>query len=164
MAFAKYAKGITTMEKALSSPNTESGKKSVYIHVPYCKKICSFCNMRRTINPVPEDYSSIVIEQIKNYGKTEYVNTSEINSVYFGGGTPTALPENQLAEILRAINKNFHLAKTANLFTIRHMNINRFFSAFGIRRGQGFFHSGNSLCIFCKCHSRLVMRFFSFFI
>lgn len=115
MAFAKYTKGIITMEKALSSPNTESGKKSVYIHVPYCKKICSFCNMRRTINPVPEDYSSIVIEQIKNYGKTEYVNTSEINSVYFGGGTPTALPENQLAEILRAINKNFHLAKNAEI-------------------------------------------------
>lgn len=61
--------------------------------------------MRRTINPVPDDYAALVIRQIENYGKTEYVKTSNINSVYFGGGTPTTLPAKQLAEILKALQK-----------------------------------------------------------
>lgn len=71
----KYAKGMRSLEKPLSEPNTQNGKKSVYIHVPYCKKICSFCSMRRTINPVPDDYADLVIRQIENYGKTEYVKS-----------------------------------------------------------------------------------------
>ena len=115
MGSMKYSKGMRSLEKALSEPNTQNGKKSIYIHVPYCKKICNFCSMRRTINPVPDDYAALVIRQIENYGKTEYVKTSNINSVYFGGGTPTTLPAKQLAEILKALQKNFNIAKDAEI-------------------------------------------------
>lgn len=115
MSFAKYARGIKNLQKVLSVPNTDNRKNSVYIHIPYCKKICSFCSMRRTINPVPDDYYESVIKQIENYGKTEYVKTSEIGSIYFGGGTPTALPSNQLALILQALHKNFNIQKDAEI-------------------------------------------------
>jgi len=111
----KYAAGMKTLDQVLSSANTKDTKNSIYIHVPYCKKICSFCNMRRTINPVPEDYANLVVQQIENYGKTEYVKTSKIKSVYFGGGTPTALPAHQLALILQALHKNFNIEKDAEV-------------------------------------------------
>lgn len=39
MGSMKYSKGMRSLEKALSEPNTQNGKKSIYIHVPYCKKI-----------------------------------------------------------------------------------------------------------------------------
>ena len=115
MDFAKYTAGMRTLEQTLAQPNTEQGKKSIYIHVPYCKKICSFCNMRRTINPVPDDYADLVIRQIEAYGKTEYVKTSTITSVYFGGGTPTTLPSEQLAAILQALYHNFNIDKNAEI-------------------------------------------------
>lgn len=115
MNFTKYSTGMTTLKNALSAPNTDTTRNSVYIHIPYCKKICNFCSMRRTINPVPDDYYELVIQQIENYGKTEYVKTSEITSVYFGGGTPTSLPSKQLALILQALYKNFNIKKTAEI-------------------------------------------------
>ncbi len=115
MGFAKYTRGIKNLQKALSVSNDDNGKNSVYIHVPYCKKICSFCSMRRTINPVPDDYYKLIIKQIENYGKTEYVKTSEIGSIYFGGGTPTALPSEQLALVLQALYKNFNIKKNAEI-------------------------------------------------
>ena len=115
MDFAKYTAGMHSLEETLAQPNTEQGKKSIYIHVPYCKKICSFCNMRRTINPIPDDYANLVIRQIEAYGKTEYVKTSTITSVYFGGGTPTTLPSDQLAAILQALYSNFNIDKNAEI-------------------------------------------------
>ncbi|PIE98692.1 MAG: radical SAM protein [Treponema sp.] len=115
MAFKKHIRGPMPISSALAKPNTDTGKKAIYIHVPYCKKICSFCSMRRSINPVPDDYAELVVKQIKKYGKTEYVQSSVINSVYFGGGTPTALPSEQLAKILQALYNNFNIADDAEI-------------------------------------------------
>lgn len=113
--FEKYAAGMNSMDKVLAQPNTEQGKKSIYIHIPYCKKICSFCNMRRTINPIPSEYTDLVIRQIEAYGKTEYVQTSTITSVYFGGGTPTALQAHELVRLLQALYNNFNIDKNAEI-------------------------------------------------
>ena len=115
MDFSKYTAGMHSLEQTLAQPNTDQGKKSIYIHIPYCKKICSFCNMRRTINPIPDDYADLVIRQIEAYGKTEYVKTSTITSIYFGGGTPTALPSDQLASLLQALYRNFNIDKNAEI-------------------------------------------------
>lgn len=115
MDVGKYSAGMNTLNSVLAVANTDNNRNSVYIHIPYCQKICSFCNMRRTVNPLPDDYYKLVIRQIENYGKTEYVKTSEITSVYFGGGTPTILPAKQLAFILQALYKNFNIRKTAEI-------------------------------------------------
>ncbi len=115
MRFSEFMKGPQSLEKALASENTDNSKKAIYIHVPYCKKICSFCNMRRNIKPAPNDYADFVIKQIENYGKTKYVQSSTINSIYFGGGTPTALNSKDLQNILQALYKNFNIAKDAEI-------------------------------------------------
>lgn len=113
--FSKYIDGKKTLDSILSQPYSGGKKNAVYIHIPYCKKICSFCNMRRAVSAAPEDYAGAVIKQIQHYGKTEYVKTTPISSVYFGGGTPTALPAEQLAAILQALYENFRIAENAEV-------------------------------------------------
>lgn len=113
--FSKYACGETTLQNTLSLINSDQELNSIYIHIPYCKKLCSFCSMRRSIKPISEDYYKLIIKQIEEYGRTSYVKSSKINSIYFGGGTPTVLPKKQLELILQALYKNFDINNDAEI-------------------------------------------------
>ncbi len=78
----------------------------IYIHVPYCSNICSFCNMNRSLGRAPAEYAELVIQQIQRYGQTRRFRESSIDSIYFGGGTPSVLSGAEISRILEAIAKN----------------------------------------------------------
>ncbi|MDR1949743.1 MAG: radical SAM protein [Spirochaetaceae bacterium] len=86
--------------------------RGIYIHVPHCDTICSFCNLNRTERKGAdlESYTDYIIEEIKTYGAYPYVREQPFNAVYFGGGTPTVLSTDQLSRILDAIQGNIPLA------------------------------------------------------
>ncbi len=85
-------------------------KAVLYVHIPYCRKICRFCNMLRMPGDPPEDYAGLLIQEIEEYGKLEYIQALTFDAVYFGGGTPTTLETDDLLAILTALNNNFRLA------------------------------------------------------
>ncbi|WP_339061723.1 coproporphyrinogen III oxidase family protein [Fusobacterium animalis] len=94
--------------------NTENKNKQlgIYFHTPYCDKICSFCNMnRKQLDNDLEEYTKYLCEEIKKYGAYEFCKTSEIDVVFFGGGTPTIFKKEQLERILKTLNENFKFAK-----------------------------------------------------
>jgi oxygen-independent coproporphyrinogen-3 oxidase len=84
----------------------------MYIHVPYCDRICSFCNLnrldRKGVNL--DDYTDFIIEEIKYYGSYPYIREQPFEAVYFGGGTPTTLDLQQLGRILRALRTHLPLS------------------------------------------------------
>lgn len=110
----KYIKTSVSLEEILSQENPKKNTV-MYIHVPFCSKICSFCNMRRSLSKVYEDYDKFLIKHINMIGNTIYGKTTTIDSVYFGGGTPTTMNEKQLAGVLNAIYDNFHINKNAEI-------------------------------------------------
>jgi len=94
--------------------NTENKNKQlgIYFHTPYCDKICSFCNMnRKQLDNDLEEYTEYLCEEIKKYGAYEFCKTSEIDVVFFGGGTPTIFKKEQLERILKTLNENFKFSK-----------------------------------------------------
>ena len=94
--------------------NRENKNKQlgIYFHTPYCDKICSFCNMnRKQLDNDLEEYTKYLCEEIKKYGAYEFCKTSEIDVVFFGGGTPTIFKKEQLERILKTLNENFKFAK-----------------------------------------------------
>lgn len=112
-----YLTGMKTVEEALTV-NTSGGKNAtIYIHVPFCNKICSFCNMRRSLKQPVEHYADWIVKEIESYGKFAYVKATIFGAVYFGGGTPTTLPTEELQKILRALKSNFTFTEDAE-FTI----------------------------------------------
>lgn len=91
-----------------SPKNSESG---IYIHTPYCDKLCSFCNMNRKFcQSNMNDYTEFLIKEFDKYGKTNYIKNKLFSVVFWGGGTPTIYTEEQLEKLLKSFNDNFSLA------------------------------------------------------
>ncbi len=113
---------------------------AIYIHVPFCDKICSFCNMNRTFSKEPKDtFVEALLKQIKEVGSKNAINKAEIGAVYFGGGTPTTLEPKHFEEIINTIKENFNLKSdveitsetTLHNLTDEHMEV---FNNVGINR------------------------------
>lgn len=78
----------------------------IYIHIPFCKKACNYCNFYFVTSLAKkENYVQSLLREIelsKNYLQGETIET-----IYFGGGTPSLLSEKDLAQIFGQIAK-FH--------------------------------------------------------
>ncbi len=98
----------------------------IYIHVPFCIKKCPYCNFYSVtklsyINP----FIKSVIKEINNRKNKSFI----ANSIYFGGGTPTLIQPDMIAELISAIRNNFtilpdsEITAEANPGTINKKNL-----------------------------------------
>lgn len=93
-----------------SIPKEQEG--GIYVHTPFCDKICSFCNMnRKQLDNDLNDYVEYLCKEFERYGKKKYVKNKIINTIFFGGGTPTIYKDMQLEKILSTLRKNFIISK-----------------------------------------------------
>lgn len=101
----------------------------VYFHVPYCDNICSFCSMNRTkLEDELDMYCDFLISQIDRYKDYAYIKQKSVESIYFGGGTPTVFKEKHLEKILNKINSSFNISKDVEYSfetTLHNLSINK---------------------------------------
>jgi oxygen-independent coproporphyrinogen-3 oxidase len=85
----------------------------IYIHIPFCRKACHYCNFHfsTSLQKAPEVLKSIEKEMEI---RSEEIN-EEINTVYFGGGTPSLIESESIASILNQANKYFKIAQDAEI-------------------------------------------------
>ena len=84
-------------------------KAGIYIHIPFCKSRCSYCDFATDVyrsDEAVERYVNALIKEIRN-PKSEIRN--RIETIYFGGGTPSLLTANQLEKILNSLDKKFSI-------------------------------------------------------
>jgi len=80
----------------------------IYIHVPFCKTRCIYCDFfTQTKSNLREQYIKAVRGEIKL--RSGYLEGEPVDTIYFGGGTPSQLTEKELANILFAIKDNFSI-------------------------------------------------------
>lgn len=79
--------------------------KSLYIHIPFCKRKCPYCNFFSTAiaNYDTDKYLDAVIEEIKRLS----IAQQQIETIYIGGGTPTLLPLRQLLKLTNFLSDTF---------------------------------------------------------
>lgn len=80
----------------------------IYIHIPFCKQACHYCNFH--FSTTFEDYRENMINAIckeLEYKKEIFLD-KEISTIYFGGGTPSLLTQEELDAIFFAINTNYN--------------------------------------------------------
>ncbi len=79
----------------------------IYIHIPFCRKACHYCDFHfsTTLNLVDDVVNAIVIEA----KRMSHYLTEPIETIYFGGGTPSLLNQKQLAKIIEAIYQYFNI-------------------------------------------------------
>ncbi len=75
--------------------------KSVYIHIPFCNTICSYCDFPKVYSSVCD--KKLSLEALKKEIKTNYKNEI-INTIYIGGGTPSVLSIEELKKLLEITN------------------------------------------------------------
>ena len=83
----------------------------VYIHSPFCKEQCSYCNFKGTMfNKVEwkKYYEKYLPKMIEFYG--EILSSSQINGYFFGGGTPSLMSPNEMRNLFDVI-PNFKFQK-----------------------------------------------------
>jgi len=76
---------------------------AIYVHIPFCRSKCNYCDFTSYVQP-PSCHAAYVAalrQEIAQWQQRE--DLSAVKSIYFGGGTPTALKAEQLAELLRAL-------------------------------------------------------------
>lgn len=84
---------------------------SLYIHIPFCKSKCPYCDFySMTSNEREYDkYTDILIQKIKYWGNQ---TNKIVSTVYFGGGTPSVLGAERFCKIYNEIKNNFHFCKS----------------------------------------------------
>ena len=102
--------------------NRDEKNVSIYIGMPFCPTRCLYCSF--TSNPI-EGCKSIVVPYLKSLyleiDKTaEYIKEKNLNiqCVYFGGGTPTAVNDEQFEKVMEHIYNNFICGNNVEEFTV----------------------------------------------
>ena len=87
---------------------------SLYVSIPFCPTRCSYCSfvshsIAQAQNLIPA-YLEKLCEELKIWGQLVREQELLVDTVYFGGGTPTSLTAAQLEQVLTAVQENFDLS------------------------------------------------------
>ena len=78
----------------------------IYIHIPYCKSFCSYCDFYHVL--LPEDTDPLIDSLIAEASlRSGYLAGETVATIYIGGGTPSVLPADRTAFLLNSIRKLF---------------------------------------------------------
>jgi oxygen-independent coproporphyrinogen-3 oxidase len=97
----------------------------VYLHIPFCKSRCSYCDFATDVYRDPavvERYVDALIKEIGSFhtvprvpGVPPFRSGTRIDTIYFGGGTPSLLSSQQAEQILNAIDLKFEISNDAEI-------------------------------------------------
>lgn len=87
----------------------------LYVHIPFCEKICSFCPYCKVLysKELCDAYIDALLQEIRMVG-SQYEGKKQVTSLYFGGGTP-ALAVERLGEIISTIKEYFIITEGIGL-------------------------------------------------
>lgn len=102
---------------ALNTSCTGNKRSTLYIHIPFCDQVCSFCGFNKSVSPeaLKAQYVDALIEEMRLYSTLEHVQSLQVGAVYLGGGTPNCLSSEQLDRILSHLHQWFPLDKDVEI-------------------------------------------------
>jgi oxygen-independent coproporphyrinogen-3 oxidase len=80
----------------------------IYIHIPFCKKLCHYCDFYHVISN--EEFSLFIKAILREAEiKQEYLGKEPVSTIYFGGGTPSVIKAGETEEILERLKKLYNV-------------------------------------------------------
>jgi oxygen-independent coproporphyrinogen-3 oxidase len=95
---------------SLASPKID---KALYVHIPFCRCICTFCGLARIRSADEQEvheYVEALIRHFRLMSDYPYTKSGKYQAVYLGGGTPSLLSVTQLRKITQTIRNSFPLS------------------------------------------------------
>ena len=110
------------MAKVAKERSNGSANLSFYIHVPYCVKRCGYCDFK-TYTPgelnssnliqITTTYIDSALREIEQAAKK--LGNSQVETIFFGGGTPSLLPAEEVGRVITRISNLFDLDPNAEI-------------------------------------------------
>jgi oxygen-independent coproporphyrinogen-3 oxidase len=86
----------------------------IYLHIPFCKQACYYCDFHFSTSLKKKEGVLQAIQKELFLRKDEFTNTV-VDTIYFGGGTPSLLNAEELEAIVENIYKNYHVSSTPEI-------------------------------------------------
>lgn len=86
----------------------------IYIHIPFCKQACHYCDFHFSTTLTKQDQLVDALAQELILRKDDLPNTT-IETIYFGGGTPSLLTQKQMEKILNVICKHYKISESPEI-------------------------------------------------
>jgi oxygen-independent coproporphyrinogen III oxidase len=86
----------------------------IYIHIPFCRRKCYYCDFYKTVNTslTPKFLEALKTEIVQ---RKNYLENETIETIYFGGGTPSVLTRNEIVEILNTLHRHFTISPNVEI-------------------------------------------------
>ena len=99
-------------------PNRNKTPLGIYVHIPFCRSKCSYCDIyslpcKKMDEEMADRYTKVICDHIKESG--ELAPGYKVDTIYFGGGTPSFFGSAGLASILASIRKCFDVDGNAEI-------------------------------------------------
>ena len=86
----------------------------IYIHIPFCKKACFYCDFHfSTSLRFKDDMIDAILKEIGTQQK--YLEGKTLETIYFGGGTPSLLNKEELTLIINTVSENFEIIENPEI-------------------------------------------------
>ncbi len=86
----------------------------IYLHIPFCKRACHYCNFHFSTSLANKnDFVSALLKEIKL--QQQYLQHEIIETIYFGGGTPSLLTNDELQKIFSSLRNVFKISRDAEI-------------------------------------------------
>jgi oxygen-independent coproporphyrinogen III oxidase len=86
----------------------------IYLHIPFCRKACTYCNFHfSTSLKTKNEFIDALLKETRI--RKEYLASQEIETIYFGGGTPSILLSEELEIILQEVKSTFNVSPLAEI-------------------------------------------------
>ncbi|MCG9791630.1 radical SAM family heme chaperone HemW [Flavobacterium algicola] len=86
----------------------------IYIHIPFCKQACHYCDFHFSTSMKKKDEMILAIAKEISMRKNESIN-EQVETIYFGGGTPSVLSLDELNYLIEAVYANYKVIENAEI-------------------------------------------------
>ena len=103
---------VEILSRLYDQQGQKSDKRCLYIHIPFCRVRCTFCNFFQNAasRKLVDDYFEALMIEIAQKAAQPWTQTGLFHAVYIGGGTPTDLSAEQVERLGKAIRRSFPLS------------------------------------------------------
>ena len=100
----------------------QASRHGLYLHIPFCHQRCHFCAFYLEIHHAraADTFVSSLVTEIHLYGQQSAFGEKPLDSIYFGGGTPTTLTPQQLSAVLSAAKETFGITHEVEITIEAH--------------------------------------------
>ena len=86
----------------------------IYLHIPFCKKACHYCDFHFSTSP---QYKDLMVKALRSeiILRKDYTGQEQIETIYFGGGTPSLLSADELQILISEITNHYPVSSSAEI-------------------------------------------------